>query len=435
MNRSAPSLRIGSSLLGAGAVVLVIAACSTRSGFDEPTDQPPPFNEPDGRRAGPHRVRHPLFARPQAGAHRLRGQGAGRFPVQCRSGCGNGKCVDACTATVLTKGSAGCDFWTVPPDSPNEGRGGCFAGMIANTWDRAVSITAELGGDAFDISKATYTVARQNDGAVYTRLTGPLPPGQVAIVFFGHDDANYDERAARCPSTVTPALLIDTTIHGTGLNKAFHIKTDAPVSAYSIYPYGGADSFVPTATLLLPVSSWTQNYVAVTPFDFGETASRRSLQIIANEDNTEVRIKPTTDIAGGGGIAGAAKNVTQTWTLSKGQVLQFLQAPLSGSPIETSKPVGMFGGAECTDLPTPYCDTLQQQIPALRAVGHRVRGGPIPAAREQLLARCARRGAVFDRRRGLWHEAHLRAEAPAQRPRDARDRSDRELHHPTRCSW
>ncbi|MDB5216103.1 MAG: hypothetical protein JWO86_4030, partial [Myxococcaceae bacterium] len=308
MNSSGQS-RHSSRCVAAAAVLLVLAACSKRSGFNDGTDPPPPFVAPDASAVVPV----------ECGLHCSRDlkqvltgcEGAEQLVAQCNAdqGCGNGACVDACTATELTKGSAGCDFWTVPPDSPNEGRGGCFAAMIANTWDRAVTMSAEFGNGNFDISKSTYTVSRQNNDAVYSRLEGPLPPGQVAIVFFAHDDLNTEPRAARCPSTVTPALLIDPTTHGTGKTKAFHIKTDAPVSAYSIYPYGGADSMVPTATLLLPVSSWTQNYVAVSPADFGETGRRRSLQIIANEDDTEVRIRPTAEIAGGGGIAGATTGV------------------------------------------------------------------------------------------------------------------------------
>lgn len=363
MNSSVRTLRFGAGLLGATVVALVIAACSTRDSFDEVSDQPPPFTPPDAEAAAP--VACGLHCSRDLKQVLTGCEGAEQVVAQCSAdqGCGNGACVDACQASVLTKGSAGCDFWTVPPDSPFEGKGGCFAAMVANTWDRAVTLSADFGSAPFDISKATYTVSRKNNDAVYSRLEGPLPPGQVAIVFFAHDDNNHEERAARCPSTVTPGMLIEPNTHGTGITKAFHIKTDAPVSAYSIYPYGGADSFVPTATLLLPVSSWTQNYVAVSPFDFGETGRRRSIQIIANEDNTEVRMKPTAEIAGGGGIVGATTGVTQTWTLSKGQVLQFLQAGLSGSPIETSKPVGLFGGSECTELPTPYCDILQQQIP------------------------------------------------------------------------
>jgi hypothetical protein len=348
-------------LLAVAGVALLIVACSRRDGFE--------LSDPPSHQA--------LSTVPVAcGLHCSRDlkqvltgcEGAEQVAEQCNpdEGCGGGACVDACRAAELSKGSAGCDFWTVPPDNLLEIRGGCFAAMIANTWDRAVSMTAEFGSSNFDISTATYAVDRKGADSVYTRLVGPLQPGQVAIVFFAHDDAIRGEFAARCPPTVTPAMLVDPAIHGTTKTRAFHIKTDAPVSAYSIYPYGGADaavSAVPTATLLLPVSSWTKNYVAVSPFDFGNTGRRRSLQIIANEDGTEVSMRPTVEIPGGDGVAAATTGVVQTWTLSKGQVLQFLQPALTGSPIETNKPVGVFGGSESTPLPTPTGDTLQQQIP------------------------------------------------------------------------
>jgi len=208
-------------------------------------------------------------------------------------------------------------------------------------------------------------------------------------VFLSHDDTNYSERAARCPPSVTPAMLVDPMINSTGMTKGFHIKTDAPVSAYSIYPYGGAPSFVPTATLLLPSSSWTKSYVAVSPENFNPTYAyrRRSIQIIANEDDTEVSIRPNVEIAAGGPVAGATAGVTQTWKLSKGQVLQFLQAPMTGSPIETTKPVALFGG--------------------VRALGERIRGRAVPPAYRELLVQHPREGSLHDRRRRGRHEAHV----------------------------
>jgi hypothetical protein len=166
-------------------------------------------------------------------------------------------------------------------------------------------------------------------------------------------------------------LLEDAVVHGTAISKAFHIKTDAPISAYTIYPYGGADTAHPTATLLLPSSSWEKNYIAVSPFyfidpnDSGQVQSeptRRTLQIVANEDDTAVTMLPTVQVVATAGVAGTSPGIAKTWTLSKGQVLQFLQADLTGSVIQTTKPVGMFGGAECTNLPAQYCDQLQQQI-------------------------------------------------------------------------
>jgi IgGFc binding protein len=358
MNRSGLSVSLSGLLCAIAAGAIPTVACSTREPFQDRVP-PPPFDTSDA--ATPEQ--------PPCGLHCSRDlkqvldgcEGAETVVEQCNAdqGCGDGKCVDACTAAVLTKGSAGCDFWTVPPNNRVDEHGGCFAAMIANTWDRAVTI-----------SKATYTVEQVNREPVYTLLEGPLPPGQVAIVFFSHDDTNYDPRATRCPVTVTPAMLTDPARYGTALSRAFHIKTDAPVSAYSIYPYGGADSMVPSATLLLPVSAWTKNYVAVSPYDFGYTRRRRSLHIVASEDGTEVSMLPHVQITAGAGVTGATAGVAQTWTLSKGQALQFLQsASTTGSPIQSNKPVAVFGGSECTELPVAFCDNLLQQVPAFEHWG------------------------------------------------------------------
>ncbi|AKV00193.1 hypothetical protein AKJ09_06856 [Labilithrix luteola] len=365
MKRSDRSVGLIPGVLCASTVALAIVACSSRQGFE---NESPSVLVPEPTEAGAS-VEEP----PRCGIHCSRDlkqvldgcEGAETVVAQCGAdeGCGIDKCVDACTAAMLTKGSAGCDFWTVPPPTPTQGKGGCFAAIIANTWDRAVTISAEHGSAALDISSSVYTVEQSGQDPVYTLLDGPLPPGEVAVVFLAHDDTKYGEFDVRCPPSVTPAMLVDPIIHGTAKTTAFRLTTDAPVSAYSIYPYGGALSYVPTATLLLPVSSWTKNYFAVSPNDFGDTKKRRSLQLIASEDDTEVSIRPTVEIAAAGAVAGAAAGVTQTWKLSKGEVLQFLQRPITGSPIETTKPVGVFGGADCTDLVASTCDTLQQQIP------------------------------------------------------------------------
>src|SRR3954468_14755333 len=107
-------------------------------------------------------------------------------------GCGVDSCVDACRSAELSKGSVGCSFWTLPPDDAQESAGACFAAMIANTWDRPVNLHAELGSEALDISRSIYTATRVNDSPVYKALTGPLPPGEVALVFLSQAKAIGD---------------------------------------------------------------------------------------------------------------------------------------------------------------------------------------------------------------------------------------------------
>jgi IgGFc binding protein len=283
------------------------------------------------------------------------------------SGCGEGRCVDACTAAELSKGSAGCAFAALPPDETSlnlpfggSSNGSCFAAMISNTWDRSVTISAALGDAPLDISRSIYTATNNGETTTYTRLDGPLPPKQVALVFLSQSP--HEGRGTNhtpCPAGVIPAFDDDPILHGTTKTRAFRLTTDAPVSAYSIYPYGGAATAFPTATLLLPLSSWDTNYVGMTSWNVG--SGRHVLQIVAANDGTEVRAR----------FPGAG-DVSERWTLNRNEVAQITEGnELSGTFIEADKPIGLFGGAECsTVLGSCCCDVLQQQIPALSQWGN-----------------------------------------------------------------
>jgi len=292
-------------------------------------------------------------------------------------GCAKGTCVDPCTAAEVAKGSTGCSFFTLPPDEPNYGVGSCFAAMIANTWDLPVTITAEYGAAPLDLGASLFTADMVGTDVKYTKLEGPLPPGQVALVFLSEIRPAPKGSTGSCPDGVVGALNGGPILHGTTVTKAFSIKTTAPVSAYSIFPYGGAKTHFPTATLLLPASSWSTNYVAVNGWPmtrdrYGNPIGAPTLQIVASSDDTEVRMRPKVDVYDGAGVVGAAAGKTAVWKLARGEVLQITQPEeLTGSPIESTKPVGVFGGNRCTLVPGPVqaCDILQQQIPPLSQWG------------------------------------------------------------------
>ncbi|MBX3209642.1 MAG: IgGFc-binding protein [Labilithrix sp.] len=361
--------RIALVLAGTAITTLPFAACSDdRAGYDdrrqvfiEPDAEPPPSGPSCGFRCSRDLKKV------------LKGcEGAEVEETTCppEQGCGVDRCVDACESAALSKGSVGCSFWTLPPDDGFHGAGACFAAMIANTWDRAVTITADWGSEPLDIGASVFTAKMVADSPTYTRLTGPLPPGEVAIVFLAEAAVVTDPFAVRCPEGVKAAVAVDPIRHGTTRTKAFHLKTDAPVSAYSSFPYGGAESYYPASTLLLPVSSWDTSYIAVSTGRFGDPQTtafdRRTLQIIANEDDTKVSMRPNVTIDEGNDVAPAGAGEVQTWTLSRGQVLQITQrGGATGSPIQSNKPVGLFGGAPCLFLPSdvPTCDLTQQQIP------------------------------------------------------------------------
>ena len=292
----------------------------------------------------------------------------------CATGyaCAEGACTpDACKAAEIEKGSTGCAFHTLPPIERTYGSDSCFAAFVANTWDTPVNVTAEYGGQPLDLSQSIYQVTNDGTRVTHTLLSGPVPPGQTAVVFLSQGPAAMAE--GFCPQGVTPALADDPIITTSGITKSFRLSTDKPVSAYSVYPYGGAATMIPSATLLFPTSAWTTNYIAVDGFPGTSSEAKTFVQIVAQEDDTEVRMLPVTNLAAGEGFPAGAAGKTQTWRLARGQVVQFTQnSSLAGSPIESNKPIGVFGGTQCTRLPldaTLFCDTLGQQIPPLSQWG------------------------------------------------------------------
>lgn len=291
-------------------------------------------------------------------------------------GCGEGTCVDACRSAEISKGSIGCSFATLPPDAVFENSAGsCFAAVIANVWDRPVSIHATLGAAPIDVAPSTYYAEMKGSIIEYTHVDGPIEAGKVAIVFLAKAE---ETGAVPCPRNITPALLEDPITHGTGRTRAFLLSTDAPVSAYSIWPYGGGEGKFPAATLLLPTSSWDTHYLTVSTWvpsgqPVGGVVGWPFVQVVAAEDGTEVRMRPSVNVSAGPDVPGVYQGQTQVWTLNRGDVLQIKQKDdTSGSPIETNKPVGLFGGADCTFLPLGAlaCDMTHQQIPAVSQWGN-----------------------------------------------------------------
>ena len=289
-------------------------------------------------------------------------------------GCSNGQCVPACQSAADNKSSIGCDYYSVDPDIIDVGQGACFAAYIANTWGSPVSITVDRGGQSLPVDQFARVPTGQGQSITYAPLqNGMLQPGQVAILFL----ARFGSALTSCPAGVTPAVTAtDAAVHGTGIGQAFHIVTSAPTVAYDIFPYGGGASAATSATLLLPTSAWDVNYVGVDAFRKSSIVPQAQpfIELVGQEDGTNVTIRPTAAIVGGTGVAAAAAGANATYTLSKGEILQLTQdAELNGSPITADKPIGVWGGATCLniDVGIQACDSAHQEIPPVKAMGNR----------------------------------------------------------------
>lgn len=284
-------------------------------------------------------------------------------------GCGpGGQCIPACDSARANQSTIGCDYYAVNPGSFSEFAGACYAAYIANTWTSDVTLTVTYGGQALNLAG----LARIPSGSgtiTYSPLpNGKLPAGKFAILFLSNGGSTP------CPGGITPGVATNTASGNTEIIKGFKISSSAPVQAFDMFPYGGSTAYGSSATLLLPVSAWGTNYLGVHGYTKSQVhpGDHLFLQIAADEA-TAVTISPTAAIVGGTGVAPTGMGQPHTYNLTKGQVLQFVQdGDLSGSPIQSTKPVGLWGGNQCFNVEDneAWCDSAHQQVPPINALGH-----------------------------------------------------------------
>ena len=319
--------------------------------------------------------------------------------TQCPTGQGcapQGGCIDACQSAALAGSTVGCDFYVAAVPPQFQTTGSCYSAFVANTWNSPITITVQKGSTPLDISGFARVPRGSGASLSYDPLpvtngVATLPVGQMAILFLAQFDTGGAEFFTPCPGGVTPAVASTFQLEGTGFGDAFHIATNAPVVAYDMYPYGGANSHVTSASLLIPTSAWGTNYLAADVGDPGQGGSPYT-QIFSQQDGTKVAILAPVAIQGGGNVAGSSPNVVAQYVVNKGQVLQFEQSqPLSGALIKSDHPIAVWGGASCMNIPlnVAACDSAHQQLPAIPllssdyvAVRHRERlpGSNEPAA-------------------------------------------------------
>lgn len=291
-------------------------------------------------------------------------------------GCTLDGCVAACDAAIANKSNVGCEYYAVDPDVILDGAGACFAAFIANTWTTPVALSVEFGGQTLDPSTFAFIPSGSGQAITYAPITnGQIPAGEVAILFLNRHPGFPTFLMLDCPPGIVPAVTaVDAATHGTGLGQAFHITTTAPVVAYDMFPYGGGQSAMTSATLLLPTSAWDTNYVAVDAYGTGPFA-QPFIELVAQHDNTSITIVPTVPIVGGNGVAPTSQGQPGTYSVNRGQVLQFTQdLPLAGSVIQSDKPIGVWGGKSALGIESCCDDTGHQQIPPVRALGHEYAG-------------------------------------------------------------
>ena len=304
--------------------------------------------------------------------------------------CRGGFCVNACEAAAAAQSYVGCEYWpTVTPnfvDDPTRYR---FAVVVANTGPVEARVRVERGAE---------TVAEVT-----------VPPEGVQEIILPWVEALLGAGASDATSNV---LLAD---------GAYRLVSTQPVSAYQFSPFedrvGERPSYSNDASLLLPTSALGRDYRVVAHAShllaqgIRETldpanpssypGSPAFFTVVGTEDGTSVTVRAHGRTQPGPGTDTAlVEGDERTYTLDRGDVLLVLSklwffdeaecvqpegggggcssrlTDLTGTEIESTAPVAVFGGHRCVDLPREwlFCDHLEEQMVPVSAWGVRAVG-------------------------------------------------------------
>ena len=287
------------------------------------------------------------------------------------TGCGPNGCIAACDAAAANKSSIGCDYYAIPADgwstTYNSGgaAGNCFAAFVNNVWSTSLNVTLVWKGQTINGNNFAYLPQGNGSSLTYQKIpsTG-IPPNSMAIVFLNDYAAGQGELKVNCPATVQAAVSTEDMVnpHLTGKEHAIEIKTDVPAVVYDIYPYGGATSYISSATLLLPTTAWDTNYVATTMGSSNTYSFPAGIDLVAQQDGTSITLLPTSNITAAGGVGGATAGSPVTYSINKGETIHIMQVAdgsgndLTGSVVQSNVPIGVWGEHFCMtqDQPPPW---------------------------------------------------------------------------------
>lgn len=287
--------------------------------------------------------------------------------------CANAECADPCAALPLDYGTAGCEFYSVAPVPSASATGACFAAIVVNGGPSPVLIDVSYDGLDLEFDTFARIPIGSGVGMTYEVLPdGTLPPGGVAVLFLSRE-VTGGQRSVPCPEGTGVGVEWDTSVPYDGLAHAFRIRTSGPVQAYDFFPYGGSVSYLSSATLLVPTRRWGTNYVAADGYPKDDSVPGLPFVQIVAKESTKVSVVPSTDIDPLFGFPATPAGQVMNFDLEDGDVLQFAQvSELAGSIIVSDRPIGVFGGSSCMNIPigTGSCDGGHQQLFPVSALGH-----------------------------------------------------------------
>lgn len=150
-------------------------------------------------------------------------------------------------------------------------------------------------------------------------------------------------------------------------NKGIHVFAGEEVTVYGLNRIQATtDAFLGLPTDILGTEYINLGYANV------NVVNASQFGVVATQNNTTVTITPTV-AAGVGRVAGVPFNIV----LNQGQTYQLVTqgsapADLSGSIILADRPIAVFGGHRCSNIPAgnTFCDHIVEQLPPVSTWGN-----------------------------------------------------------------
>lgn len=253
-------------------------------------------------------------------------------------------CADA--AVALT--SVGCVFFTADLDNWDQCDSKIYAVVVSNPHDDQEAHVILENGTQGQIGGVT------------------LAPGELHVF-----DVTCDDGCLQPPHQIE--------VQGIGPAAGFRVSSDVPILGYQWNPYG-AQLFSTDASLLIPVTSLDGTYIVAAwgsgpGSDWPQLTSQ--VTVVVTEDDTTLTFTPSTTVPQKGGVGPLGAGMESApFTLNAFDVISISpllhDADLTGTVVQADKPVVVFGGHSCANVPTgeyAACDHVEEQMLPLAAWG------------------------------------------------------------------
>ena len=268
--------------------------------------------------------------------------------------CKDGECISACESNLKLNTYLGCNYWAVDLDNIE-------GGMLEPV---GIVVSAPADGQAAEISFTDTSTGNKLTSADLGGAALLVEPGELKTYL------------------LPPFNDLDGSIH---TNRSFRIDATQPVTVHQFNPLVGDGVYTNDASLLLPDYAGGTEYLVMSwrLRTWGETLRGFATVIATQPGITTVSVTAAADILAGPGVPSMSEGQIQSFSMEQGDVLNLEVTgsegdDLTGSYIEASQKVSVFGGHECANIHVSYerCDHIEQQLIPLAAWGTQYMADP-----------------------------------------------------------